>query len=231
MHAAAHDAPKVESDHPFGQVDNKKLAMWLFLGSDAMGFTGLLAAYSVLRITAGAGWVPQSYDPNPEFLGKPVVLPQELTLLNTTLLIASSVTMVLALKALRSEQMGKFKALLAATALGGIGFLTIQFFEWRHMVHILDPGSIPEGATESVQTLAGAWGTSNFASSFFVLTGYHGFHVFIGVVLLLWGLVRAHKGVYSSKNYMGIEVIGLYWHFVDLVWILLFTLIYLLQGS
>jgi cytochrome c oxidase subunit 3 len=215
MHAAAHAKP-AEMDHPFGKVDTKKLAMWLFLGSDAMGFTGLLAAYSVLRMTAGNDWVPMSH----EFEGKRVELPQVMTGINTALLIASSVTMVYALKAVRAGEIKRFQALLAATALGGIGFLSIQFFEWRHMAHMLAPAG--DG------TLGAAWASNNFASTFFVLTGFHGFHVLSGVVLLLWGLKRGMKGVYSPQNFVGVEVIGLYWHFVDLVWILLFTLIYLL---
>jgi len=218
MDAAVHAHPPVESNHPLAAVDNKKLGMWLFLGSDAMGFTGLLGAYTVFRLSAGAGWVPDDLH-NP---GHKFALPQVLTGINTFLLICSSVTMVLALKNLRLGNMGKFKAFLFATLMGGVGFLSIQAYEWTHMTHGLlapDAGNI---------TLGRAMASSLFASTFFTLTGFHGFHVFCGVVLLGWGLVRAQKGVYSTGNWVGIEVIGLYWHFVDLVWILLFTLIYLL---
>ena len=206
MDAAAHPARPVNLDHPFGGVDSKKLGMWLFLGSDAMGFTGLLGAYAVMRISAGAGWVP--IDPA---TGKAHVLPQVLTGINTFLLICSSVTMVLSLKHLRLGNMGKFKGFLFATLMGGVGFLSIQAFEWTHLIH--------SGVTAPA---------SNFGGTFYMLTGYHGFHVFGGVCLLAWALVRALKGVYSPSNSVGIEVVGLYWHFVDLVWIILFTLIYLL---
>ncbi len=204
MHAAAvHAHPPTHDDHPFGEVDRKKLAMWLFLGSDAMGFTGLLGAYTVLRLSAGSGWMIVN--------GGQVQLPQVLTGINTFLLICSSVTMVLALSALRRGLDGRFKVCLALTALGGLGFLSIQAVEWTHMIH--------SGWTAP---------SSLFGATFFMLTGFHGFHVLGGVVLLLWALRRAMKGVYTKDNFIGIEVVGLYWHFVDLVWILLFTIIYLL---
>ena len=205
MSAAAAVLPR-ENSHPFAGVDNKKLAMWLFLGSDAMGFTGLLGAYAVLRLSAGANWVP--LDPA---TGAPHTLPQVLTGINTFLLICSSVTMVLSLKHLRLGNAAKFKGFLFATMMGGVGFLSIQAFEWTHMIHsgITAPSSL-------------------FGASFYMLTGYHGFHVLGGVVLLGWALLRARKGIYTKENFVGIEVVGLYWHFVYLVWIILFTLIYLL---
>jgi len=206
MDAAAHPARPVHLDHPFGGVDNKKLGMWLFLGSDAMGFTGLLGAYAVMRVSAGASWVP--IDPK---TNAPHVLPQVLTGINTFLLICSSVTMVLALKHCRAGNLGKFKGFLFATMMGGVGFLSIQAYEWTHMIQT--------GITAPA---------SNFGGTFYMLTGYHGFHVFGGVCLLAWALLRAMKGVYGPDNSIGIEVVGLYWHFVDLVWIILFTLIYLL---
>jgi heme/copper-type cytochrome/quinol oxidase subunit 3 len=93
----------------------------------------------------------------------------------------------------------------------------------------MDPAAAAGG--EHHTTVAAAMRACLFAGTFFMLTGYHGFHVFIGVVLLGWALVRGLRGVYSPKNSVGIEVVGLYWHFVDLIWILLFTLIYLLPGK
>jgi cytochrome c oxidase subunit 3 len=207
---AAHAAAPPGTENPFSGVDNKKLAMWLFLGSDAMGFTGLLGAYAVLRITSTA-WIPEE-----NLQGQPFDLNATavLTGINTFLLICSSVTMVLSLKHLRLGNMGKFKGFLAATMFGGIGFLCIQAVEWTHLIH--------EGITAP---------SSLFGGTFYILTGYHGFHVLGGVVLLAWALRRAMKGVYTPQNHVGIEVVGLYWHFVDLVWILLFTLIYLIQGK
>jgi cytochrome c oxidase subunit 3 len=207
MSQAASAVAQEVAERPFQAVDNKKLAMWLFLGSDAMGFTGLIGAYSVLRASAGSHW--QEID------GKFIDMDEsiKLTFFNTFLLICSSVTMVLSLKNLRLGNMGKFKGYLAATMFGGMGFLTMQAIEWTHLIH--------SGVTAP---------SSNFGGTFFVLTGYHGFHVFGGVCLLLWALIRAKKGIYTQQNHIGIEVVGLYWHFVDLVWIVLFTLIYLVPS-
>ena len=210
--AAGSPAPACETDHPFASLDSRKLAMWLFLGSDAMGFTGLLGAYAVLRLSAGDHWQFRLEDGRSVFVN--MEQSRNLTFFNTFLLLCSSVTMVLALKNLRLGNPGKFKGFLAATMLGGIGFLSMQAVEWTHLLR--------EGVTAP---------SGNFGATFFLLTGYHGFHVFGGVCLLAWALVRAMKGVYSKENSVGIEVVGLYWHFVDLVWILLFTFIYLLPGK
>jgi heme/copper-type cytochrome/quinol oxidase subunit 3 len=196
------------TENPFSGVDNKKLGMWFFLGSDAMGFTGLLGAYAVMRMSAGSHW----QEAHGEYVNMDASV--KLTFFNTFLLICSSVTMVLSLKNLRLGNMGKFKGFLAATMLGGMGFLTLQAIEWTHLIR--------EGVTAPA---------SNFGGTFFVLTGYHGFHVFAGVCILAWALRRGMKGVYTPQNSVGIEVVGLYWHFVDLVWIILFTLIYLLPTA
>jgi len=212
MDQAAQAVALEVAERPFGAVDNKKLGMWLFLGSDAMGFTGLLGAYAVLRMSAGDHWQQMMKDGKAEFIN--MEASRNLTFFNTFVLICSSVTMVLALKNLRAGNPGKFKAFLALTMLGGMGFLSMQAIEWTHLIH--------EGVTAP---------SCLFGGTFFILTGYHGFHVFGGVCLLAWALRRGMKGVYTPQNSVGIEVVGLYWHFVDLVWIILFTLIYLLPGK
>ena len=214
MHAAAAapDLPR-EMNHPFSGLDPKKLGMWIFLGSDAMGFTGLLGAYAVLRLSAMDHWQEVFRDGKAEFID--MEASRNLTFVNTFVLICSSVTMVLALKNLRLGNLARFKGWLAATMLGGMGFLSMQAYEWTHLIR-----------DEHIKASA-----CNFGATFFFLTGYHGFHVFGGVCLLAWALRRAMKGVYSPQNSVGIEVVGLYWHFVDLVWIILFTVIYLLPGK
>ncbi|SRR5258706_3951541 len=218
------------TENPFAGVDNKKFGMWIFLGSDAMGFTGLLGAYAVFRMSAGAHWQ--------EAFGKYIDMEgsRNLTFFNTFLLLCSSVTMVLSLKNLRLGNAGKFKAFLFATTLGGMGFLCCQAYEWHHLsgeICRMDPAAASAVAAgqEIPTSVAAAMRSCNFAGTFFILTGYHGFHVFVGVVILWWALLRGVKGVYTPKNDIGIEVVGLYWHFVDLIWILLFTLIYLLPAK
>ncbi len=173
--------------------------MWLFLASEVMFFTGLIAAYIVLR-QAQPEW------PNPaEALNIP------LTAFNTFLLICSSATLV---KGLASAQDGDQEGMqvgIFLTFLLGALFLIIQAHEYQELIH-------ERGLTPS---------SSLFGSCFFTLTGFHGAHVLGGVITLFIIFIKSLRGAYSKAEYRGIEVAGLYWHFVDLVWILLFTIMYL----
>jgi heme/copper-type cytochrome/quinol oxidase subunit 3 len=139
------------------------------------------------------------------------ILNVPLTAVNTFVLIVSSTTVVLALEAIMKGDKRKLKWLLAATlALGSI-FLGVQVYEYTQLLH--------EDFTP--------WG-SLFGAGFYTVTGFHGFHVFIGICLCATLLFRAVKERFSPDNYMPIEIFGLYWHFVDIVWIILFTIIYLI---
>jgi cytochrome c oxidase subunit 3/cytochrome o ubiquinol oxidase subunit 3 len=130
---------------------------------------------------------------------------------NTFVLIVSSFTVVMALQSALEDNQRRVRLYLLATLLLGATFLGVQIFEYRELLH--------EGFTPS---------TNLFSGAFFTTTGFHGFHVFIGLVLILWLLPQAFKGRFHSGNFMRLEVFGLYWHFVDIVWIVLFTIIYLL---
>jgi cytochrome c oxidase subunit III len=176
-----------------------KLMMWLFLMSDAMSFAGLLCAYGAVRMGNPLWPVPSS------ILGVP------LTALNTFILICSSVTMVKAVAAIQRGDQKGLKTFLALTMLGGAIFLGIQAYEWTHLIH--------EGLTAN---------RSLFGATFFALTGFHGCHVFGGVCYLGFILAAAFRGRYSASHWTSVEVVGLYWHFVDLVWILVFTFVYLI---
>ena len=176
-----------------------KLGMWLFLAGDAMSFGGLIAAYAALRI-GDPHWPPPS-----SILGVPF------TAVMTFLLICSSVTMVKGLEAIQKGDVAKLRMFLALTALGGACFLGMQAREWTHLI-------VEEGMTLSSKGLFGA--------TFYVMTGFHGCHVFSGVVYLL--TILANAGHYTADNHNSVEVAGLYWHFVDLVWILIFTFVYLI---
>ncbi|HGY92601.1 MAG TPA: heme-copper oxidase subunit III [Planctomycetes bacterium] len=179
-----------------------KFAMWAFLASDGMGFVGLFAAYIATRLHAD--WWP---DPN-----NPAVLNVDLTALNTFILVCSSVTMVYALQACREDRIRACAGYLGLTILGGVSFLGIQVYEY---IHLAESGMVP-------------W-EDNFCATFYSLTCYHGLHVLSGVIYLTCILIGTLRGRYNSKNYTPIEIVGLFWHFVDLVWILLFTFIYLLR--
>ena len=193
--------PGKESRRALGMTPGK-FAMWAFLASDAMGFAGLFAAYCATR-THSEFWP----DPN-----NPAVLNVNLTALNTFVLICSSVTMVYSLQACKAGDKAKTSLWLLATMLGGLFFLGVQVYEYKHLSH---GGMVP-------------W-KDNFCATFYSLTCYHGLHVLSGVVYLTCIFIGSLKGKYGPKNSTPVEIVGLFWHFVDLVWILLFTFIYLLK--
>jgi len=139
------------------------------------------------------------------------ILGVPLTALNTFILICSSVTMVKAVSAIQKGDVAGLKKFLVFTMLGGTAFLSIQAYEWTHLIR--------EGLT--VQK-------SLFGATFFVLTGFHGCHVFSGVVYLGCILAATFRGRYSAQRWESVEIVGLYWHFVDLIWILVFTFVYLI---
>jgi len=194
-----------------------KLAMWLFLGSDAMGFMGLIGAYMVLRITS-PDWENPALDP-PFGVG--------LTAFMTFLLIVTSVTMVTALARIQQGNRKGLLLWLGMTILGGVGFLGLQAYEWTHFIHGI------QGLAASYMEAEGVASApfTNYQATFFALTGFHGLHVTIGVIYLSCIWVRAYQGAYSAQSHSPVELVGLYWHFVDLVWIVLFTIIYLLPDS
>ena len=181
-----------------------KLGMWVFLAGDAMSFGTLLAGYAILRGNS-ANW-PVPVD----------VLGISLTAFMTFLLICSSVTMVKGLDAIkRGDQAGLVK-FMWLTVGGGLIFLGLQAYEWTHLIH------------EGLHLSANKWGDSLFGTTFYIITGFHGMHVTGGVIYLSIIAMRGQKGVFSATNWNEVEIAGLYWHFVDLVWILVFTFIYLL---
>jgi cytochrome c oxidase subunit 3 len=201
--AVAHDVMRPPADREAGAgVYNEKLGMWVFLGSEVMFFTALIGSYIILRVAQPQAWAGH---PNQTPLNIPV------TAVNTFLLICSSVTMV---KAFAAAQDGLQKQLcwwLVATCAIGATFVGVQVYEYRELIH---NGFLPS--------------TSLFGSTFYTMTGFHGFHVTMGVICMIWVTLKAFRGGYTATDHRGVEVIGLYWHFVDLVWIILFTIVYLI---
>jgi cytochrome c oxidase subunit 3 len=181
-----------------------KLGMWVFLAGDAVGFGVLLAGYGIMRASS-ADW------PNPyQTLGI------NLTALMTFLLICSSVTMVKALEWLGNGDRKKAQTFLLLTALGGAIFVSLQAYEWTHLIE------------RGMHINGNPWGASLFGTSFFIVTGFHGLHVTGGVIYLLSIVRFVGNRPEPAASYNAVEIVGLYWHFVDLVWIMVFTFMYLL---
>ena len=207
---AHHDGPTDwPEDAHYGKASAGKIGMWIFLLSDALSFGGLLLAYAILRGGSKVWYDPSGTEPA---FGIPF------TAALTFLLICSSVTMVLAHAAAVEGDRKKLVTFLALTVLGGILFLTGQAQEYFGIFNG-GHGLIEEGLK---------FGNSARASTFFVTTSFHGAHVLTGTIYLSIMTVRASMGKYDNGNHNSIEILGLFWHFVDLIWILVFTFIYLL---
>lgn len=180
--------------------DTRKIALWTFIGSECLLFGSLIATYLAYEGKSTVGPTPQ------EILNIP------LTSVSTFVLLMSSLGMVLALAAVSRGDSRYARVWLATTAGLGTIFLGFQAFEFTHFVQ--------EGLTIS---------TNLFGSTFYVLTGCHGLHVAGGVIWLSTLLVLSLRGKLGPEKALNVEIAGLYWHFVDVVWIVIFTVVYLIQ--
>jgi cytochrome c oxidase subunit 3 len=192
------------------QLEASILGMWVFLVTEIMFFGGLFMAYIVYRTMYPEAWVEGSQELN-VWLGA----------LNTSVLICSSLTMVLAV---RSAQIGSRKGQivnLILTILLGTTFLVVKYFEYKaKFLHHLVPGpNFDPHLAPQMQI---------FFSLYFIMTGVHAAHMVVGIGLMIVMLVMAWRGRFSPEYYGPVEISGLYWHFVDIVWIFLFLLLYLL---
>jgi cytochrome c oxidase subunit 3 len=178
----------------------QKLMMWIFIVTDGLLFAGFLAGYGLAR-TAAASWPDQQEVFHLWFIS-----------LMTFVLISSSATMATAVAAARLSDWKKASSMVLATGVGGACFLGMQAFEWT--------GLIRDGVTIS----GNPWNVPAFGNYFFLITGFHGTHVLIGVLVLSRLALRSRAGRTTAA---GVELAGLYWHFVDLVWVFIFTLFYL----
>ena len=223
--------------HPFFGISTRKLGIWIFLASEIMFFTGILSNAFALRVRTEesilamitAGTLPAGA-PASTWAAPGQILNVPLTAVNTFILILSSFTMVEALKSAERGNQAAMKGFLLATFLLGATFVSIQAYEYQKLY--LSEGLRPWGIDPALWaehhggTLAPLWGQT-FGSTFYVQTGFHGAHVSGGVLALGFLTAKAFKGRYSAKNHEAIELVGLYWHFVDVVWIFLFTIVYL----
>jgi cytochrome c oxidase subunit 3 len=178
-----------------------KLMMWLFLVSDTLTFAGLLTGYGVMRLSLGH-WPVQSEIFRIWLVG-----------IMTFILICSSATMAVAVAAARRGDRALTLRFLLLTVVGGLMFLGMQAYEWTNFIR------------EGARLFGNPWGVPQFSATFFIITGFHGGHVTGGVIYLL---VTAMRWARRSIQPESVEIAGLYWHFVDLVWVFIFTLLYLI---
>ncbi len=230
------------------KASHGKLMMWFFLISDIFTFASLLIAYGFIRYLHLATNVKdvqpsQIYWPIPEKVFHSVPFLQDMYLplifvgIMTFVLILSSVTMVLAVDAGKRMDQKKVEKWLFWTIVGGIIFLCCQAWEWSHFIagskegiwmHIFQQGTWIKKNIQGANLTINEYGPPAFAAFFFVITGFHGLHVLSGVVLNIIIYYRTVVGYYQKENYLMVEKVGLYWHFVDVVWLFVFTFFYLI---
>jgi heme/copper-type cytochrome/quinol oxidase subunit 3 len=191
------------ADHGHGTttgISNNKLAMWLFLGSECLLFGGLISTYLLYKNRIMA-----------DDIGPDTVFDIEFTSVSSFVLLLSSLTMVLALSAVQRGDERAGRVWLLTTALLGATFIGGQVYEFTAFYN--------EGL---------GFTTNIFGSAFYTLTGFHGVHVSVGIMMLMSLFIRSARGRLHREHAETVEIVGLYWHFVDVVWILIFTIVYLI---
>jgi cytochrome c oxidase subunit 3 len=207
-------------DTPAQQFDAAKIGMWAFLGQELLFFSGLFVAYGIFR-----SWYPETFSAASHQLNRLMGAG------NTIVLLFSSLTAALAV---RSAQTGNRKAtgnLILVTIACAFIFLIVKYFEYQHKFdagllpakfyhpnhHHLSPGpELPANA-------------GSFYSIYFMMTGVHGIHVIVGIGVMFWVWLRNQRGEFSSEFFTPVDLVALYWHLVDLIWIYLFPLLYLID--
>ena len=208
----------------FKNVPWGKAMMWIFLLSDTFIFSCFLLSYMTVRISTTVPWPDPSEIFALTFFGKKI--PLILIAIMTFILISSSGTMAMAVNFGYRKDRKTTAILIVVTALFGASFVGMQVFEWTKLI-----------VEEGVRPWANPYGAAQFGSTFFMITGFHGFHVSIGVIFLLivarkvWrgDFDGGRRGFFTSRKggYEVVEIMGLYWHFVDLVWVFIFAFFYL----
>jgi cytochrome c oxidase subunit III len=204
--------PAPPSDAVARRHATARLGMWVFLGSETLLFAGLFALYAAYRFTYPAEFHAAASHAN-----------LALGTINTYLLLTSSLTMALAVHATRQGERGRTVALLLATIAFGLAFDALKAIEYaEHLAAGFAPGA--------AYTFAGlpARGVALYVTLYYLLTGLHALHVTGGVVMLAWLAWRARRGAFTPASHLALELGGLYWHLVDLVWIFLWPLLYLI---
>lgn len=213
---AAGNKPVHHHAHHFDSADAEfeasKQGMWVFLVTEVLMFGGLFVAYFIFR-----GMYPEAFKAAHKLLQIPMGA------LNTVILLTSSLTMVLGVYWAQQGLSKKANLYLGATIACALGFMVVKYFEYSHKFH---EGILPAGLMtyEGLKTPP----EKLFMSLYFVMTGLHGLHVVIGIGLIAWIMKRTARNEFGPQFYTPVELVGFYWHFVDLVWIYLFPLLYLI---
>ncbi len=232
-HDSGHHGPEFLAHHfdtPVQQFDAAKLGMWLFLAQEVLFFSGLFVAYAVFR-----NWYPAAFSVGSHLLD------WRMGALNTVVLLLSSFT---AAMAVRSSQQGNQKqtsTYLIITIVCAFAFMVVKYFEYSHKIHVgILPGSLWNPTAEGLEEVKAAAATSyvgeglpyhirTFFGIYFVMTGLHGIHVLVGIGVFIWILKRNMRGEFTREHFTAVDISALYWHLVDLIWIYLFPLLYLID--
>jgi cytochrome c oxidase subunit 3 len=198
------------------QFDTAKLGMWMFLATEILLFGGLFVGFGMMQ-----GRYPR------EFVEAHEHLVRWQGALNTVVLLVSSFTMVMAVQSAKTNKKGKTQFFLILTILCACAFLVVKYFEYSHK---FEEGWLPGKFYRATgDAIPGSHGYATFFAFYFMMTGLHGIHILGGIVALSWILRRTGRGEFSSAYYTPVDLVGLYWHIVDLIWIYLFPLYYLIQ--
>jgi cytochrome c oxidase subunit 3 len=199
------------------QFDTAKIGIWTFLATEVLMFGGLFVGFGISQ-----GKYPQ------EFVDAHKHLDWTLGALNTIVLLISSWTMVMAVDAAKTNQRSKLKMYLLFTIVCAFIFLGVKYFEYEHkFAEGLLPGMFY--TPQATDTIPGSFGYPTFFAFYFMMTGLHGIHIVVGIILLSWLYVKAARGRFSSTYFTPVDLVGLYWHIVDMIWIYLFPLYYLIS--
>lgn len=200
-------------EHPTSTgLDSRKLAIWTFIGSECLFFASLISTYLVYRGKSLVGPFPHEAWTSPTGQHFEPILEIKLVTVGTALLLFSSLFVVIALNGAQRNKRGQFLSFLGLTIMCGIFFVGMQVYEFTHFVH--------EGLKLQ---------TNLFGASFFTLTGFHGTHVTIGVIWLITMFILGLRGKVPPSKSLNLEMAALYWHFVDVVWIVIFPVVYLMK--
>jgi cytochrome c oxidase subunit 3 len=220
--AHGHHGPAYLAHHfetPAQQFDAAKLGMWLFLAQELLFFSGLFVAYLVFRMWYPEAWSVCSHELDWKMGGA-----------NTLVLLFSSLTAVLAVRSAQLGETKKTSALILITVACAFVFLIVKYFEYQHKFHggLLPGKYFAPVAGHTVATVFPP-GSASFFSIYFMATGVHGIHVIVGIGVLLWIWRRNESGEFTKDFWTPVDLVALYWHLVDLIWIYLFPFLYLID--